>query len=68
MKINNTQHNVINTTVTSHAASLEISDAMLEMLMEHVLIQDDPNQRAYSLEFMVKFIAEKLDSRLAPTA
>lgn len=64
MKINNTQQNVINTTVTRYSKSLEISDCMLETLMEHVLIQDDANQRAYSLEFMLKFIAEKLDAKV----
>jgi len=65
MKINNTQQNVINTTVTRYSKTLEISDGMLEILMEHVLIQDDANQRAYSLEFMLKFIAEKLEAKVA---
>lgn len=65
MKINNTQQNVINTTVARYSKALEISDGMLEILMEHVLIQDDANQRAYSLEFMLKFIAEKLEAKVA---
>jgi dsDNA-binding SOS-regulon protein len=63
MKINTTQQNVINTTVARYSKTLEISDDMLEILMEHVLIQEDANQRAYSLEFMLKFIAEKLEAK-----
>lgn len=63
MKINTTQQNVINTTAARYSKTLEISDDMLEILMEHVLIQEDANQRAYSLEFMLKFIAEKLEAK-----